>query len=342
MPKLNPLQSEGESQSHSGHSGFVLLKPSQIEFDPITDIRSQPYSDEDIESLKASLGREGQAQPILVRPPANGDSRYRLIAGRGRVLAASDDDSPLAAYVRDVDDEAAYRLAIAENLKRKQMSPIDLAVQFRRQAEVGLTALMTSRMLQVSPATVTEHLKLLDLPVEIQSQVHRGELSSSAALTLVRVPEADRPAVVEEAGKLASEESAKSAAARTKRSAKGSSNTSKATKTSHTPVSASAKAKPRVTAKHVLKAARAKKALVTTKARSRSEILDFFTQVGGGGAYPKVMCNFANFLVDEWAKGKVADDRGMTNRWNQIAGEIEGPAKKTVKKTAVKVAKKKK
>ncbi len=124
-------------------------------------------------------------QPVLVAP--NGDSGYRLIAGEGRYLAAAEagcTESP--ALVRDTDERTGgLELALAENLAREDLDPVEQARGFQRLRDAGLTKKGIAERLGVSQRLVTERMAILELPEELHPQIADGTIPPGAIRALV-------------------------------------------------------------------------------------------------------------------------------------------------------------
>jgi len=320
----------------------------QITLDPITDVRSGPEPKDEpvaIDLLARSMYENGQWQPIVVRP--DGKDNYRLMMGRRRLRAAKLIESntkakwPILALVVERSDDAAWEGALAENINRRNFSDIQFAhicLEVRKRKGLEEAADWTKHVadfLHVSRATVSEKVKLLDLPEKIQAKVHAGSLSADAAFTYADTHADKRDAVLADAENLAEEE-AKTKRAQKGPSAKGSPTTGKGAAKKPTPQSASGKATPekptKVAKKHILAAARKHEALEGVKPRTRTEILNFFEELTGP-AYPEPMVAFAATLRDKWATGETGD-RALINRWNVISELVEKSMRKALRKAS--------
>lgn len=214
----------------SGVTRTVEIMPEDIIRDE--DVNVRPWStanptEEDeaaIEELKRMIAAEGQLEPVRVREITNNGSgpEYHLILGSRRTEAifrlnverAAENKPPMkvrAEVVDGVDEPTAYRQAAMENLGRRNMSPMDLAMVVGnvRENMDWKGAKGTKRVaeyLGVSPATVVQADKLLTMDGEVQRKVHTGVLSAQAAFELKDVPEADREQVLEDARRRQEEE----------------------------------------------------------------------------------------------------------------------------------------
>ncbi|MGN6392759.1 MAG: ParB/RepB/Spo0J family partition protein [Gemmatimonadales bacterium] len=163
---------------------------------PIGSVKPNPYQprtriDEgQLDELVASIQASGLLQPVVVRPRNGG---YELIAGERRWRAATKLGwSKIPAVVRDVDDQTLLTLALIENLQRDDLSPIDEAAGYQRLgAEFSLPHAEIARLVGRNRATVSNLLRLLQLPVEVQSLVHERKLSEGHARALLSLAEPD-------------------------------------------------------------------------------------------------------------------------------------------------------
>ena len=139
--------------------------------------------------LAASLRHEGVLQPIVVRPrPAGG---YELIAGERRWRAAREAGlETLPALVRDADDRDALLLALVENVARENLSPVEEARAYAAlMDEFELSLGDVADRVGRSKASVSNRVRLLELPEEILWMLARGELTEGHARAVLAVPD---------------------------------------------------------------------------------------------------------------------------------------------------------
>lgn len=138
---------------------------------------------QDLAELAASIAELGVLQPITVR--RLDDGRLEVIAGRRRLAAAriAGLDTIPATFV-DVDDDQAADVALAENLHRRDLSPVEVALAFARLRERGLNGRQIAARVGRSEATVSNYLRLLEIPAHLRERVHRRELGVGTALDL--------------------------------------------------------------------------------------------------------------------------------------------------------------
>ncbi|NYF78644.1 ParB/RepB/Spo0J family partition protein [Granulicella arctica] len=142
--------------------------------------------------LAKSIAASGVVQPVVVKAMPEG--RYQLIMGERRWLASFEaGKATIPAIVREVSDVQAMEMTIVENLQRADLNPIE---QARAYARLARDFKMTQEEMAVRTgkdrASVTNFLRLLKLPKEIQDQVERGELTFGHARALLALEETER------------------------------------------------------------------------------------------------------------------------------------------------------
>lgn len=178
---LIPQQENAEqTQNDISKIKVSLIKPNP--YQPRID-----FDVEALEELKQSIKEKGIIQPITVRKK---DNYYELIAGERRLRAAIEIElEKIPAYIIEVDSkEEMLELAIIENVQREKLNPIEQALAFQRLiTECKLTQDDVAQKIAKDRTTVTNLLRLLKLPEEIQKTVKTGEISVGHARTLVSV-----------------------------------------------------------------------------------------------------------------------------------------------------------
>ena len=157
---------------------------------PIARIRSNPYQPRrdfdtaELEELTASLRTSGLLQPITVR--RKGDA-YELVTGERRLRAATNLGwTDIQAIVRDLDEQTMLVVALIENLQRTDLNAIEEARGYRRLVdEFQLTQQQVADAVGKDRTTITNLLRVLSLPEEVQALVSSGELSAGHARALL-------------------------------------------------------------------------------------------------------------------------------------------------------------
>ncbi len=149
------------------------------------------FDEEKLEELAASIKGVGIVQPLTLRKMANG--KYQIIAGERRFRA-----SQLAglrsvpAYIRDADDDTMLEIALVENIQREDLDPVEVAISYQRLIdECNLTQENLSERVGKKRSTITNYLRLLKLPAEVQLGIRKREISMGHARALVSVENSD-------------------------------------------------------------------------------------------------------------------------------------------------------
>ncbi len=154
---------------------------------PIEQIAPNPFQprtrfdDATLKELADSIRATGVLQPVLIRHAADGG--YQLVAGERRLRAAQLAGlEGIPAIIREVDDKEMLELAIIENVQREDLNPIDEAKGYQALvSRVGLTHDDISQRVGKHRTAITNALRLLALPVEVQDMVSRGTLTAGHA-----------------------------------------------------------------------------------------------------------------------------------------------------------------
>ncbi len=173
-------------ESSSTTSDIVQLSVYEIDRNPFQPRRE--FSEPEIVSLSESLKSHDMLQPILVRV-VNG--RYQLISGERRLRAATQAGwSTIPARVRQADDRLVAELAIVENLQRKDLNAIEKALSFRRYIdEHGCTQEHLAGRLKIDRSTLTNLMRLLELPKLVQDALQNGNITMGHARALLPLGE---------------------------------------------------------------------------------------------------------------------------------------------------------
>jgi ParB family chromosome partitioning protein len=176
---------EGGFEAGSLESAELIhIAVDQIDANPFQPRRH--FDGEEIAALADSLRQHGMLQPILVRPAGD---RYQLIAGERRLRAAVEAHlAEIPARVLELDDQRVHELAIIENLQRKDLNAIEKAHTFRRYLDsYGGTQEELAGRLGVDRSTLSNLLRLLDLPEELQRAVMSEQISPGHARALLSI-----------------------------------------------------------------------------------------------------------------------------------------------------------
>ena len=183
----------GALLSAEHRSGPLPEDPYEIDIDLIDAGSMQPrtrFDQTKLDTLAKSITDNGVVQPILVRRQG---ARFELIAGERRWRAAQLAGlSRIPAVVREVPDDQLLELALVENLQREDLDPIEEATAYKKLTEtIGLTQEAIAARVGRDRSYITNYLRLLRLPTDIQKLVQDGKLSTGHARTLLGLNDVD-------------------------------------------------------------------------------------------------------------------------------------------------------
>lgn len=138
-----------------------------------------------IDSLAESIGKHGLIQPVVVK--YTGKSSYRLVAGRRRFEAVKQlgwDTIPAIILPQTTKDEDAEAIALAENVNRLDMHPLDEAVHFRNLQDAGMSVKEIAKYYDRSIAGIYHRIRLTDLIDDLKSLFRDGKITLTTASVL--------------------------------------------------------------------------------------------------------------------------------------------------------------
>jgi ParB family chromosome partitioning protein len=167
----------------------------EIEISKIHPNPNQPrtdFDDDALEELAASIRANGIISPITLRKIS--DDNYQIIAGERRYRASKLVGlDKIPAYIRDVDDGQVMEMALIENIQREDLNAIEIALSYNSLvATLGLTQEALAERVGKKRATITNYLRLLKLPAEIQMGLKDKKIDMGHARALVSVEEPEQ------------------------------------------------------------------------------------------------------------------------------------------------------
>jgi ParB family chromosome partitioning protein len=185
-----PALTENEIGSNPITSSINEIPVSQIETNPF-----QPRTHFDelaLLELSESIKVHGIIQPITVRRLA--ENQYQLISGERRFQASKLAGlEKIPAYIRSADDQQMLEMALIENIQRENLNAIEIALSYQRLlTECNLKQEQLGERVGKNRATVTNYLRLLKLPPDIQIAVRDNQLSMGHARAIINVENADQ------------------------------------------------------------------------------------------------------------------------------------------------------
>jgi len=165
----------------------MSLRKVKIDDIVIPEVRARSrWTEEQVQLLRASLGKFGVLQAPLVRPLPDG--KYELIDGENRIKTAKEQGlEEIDVYVVEMDDKDASIANIMLNVARGQQDPIGVAVAIKKALDAGATVEEVAKAFNRTPHWVKFMVGLLDLPEEYQKALEEGKLNVS------HIREATRP-----------------------------------------------------------------------------------------------------------------------------------------------------
>ena len=185
---LSALLDDSGSVTPSNESvvgNVVELTLDQIEVNPFQPRTN--FNHEAIEDLAKSIQSLGVIQPITVRK--NDSGIYQLVSGERRLRAAKIVGlSTIPSFIRIADDQESLEMALVENIQRKDLDPIEIALSYQRLIdEIELTQEELSERVGKKRSTITNYLRLLRLDPIIQTGMRDGFISMGHGRALISV-----------------------------------------------------------------------------------------------------------------------------------------------------------
>jgi ParB family chromosome partitioning protein len=160
---------------------------------PVDHIRPNPhqprsdFNEEALEQLASSIKKHGLIQPITVR--YLGQKRFELISGERRLRASKlAGIAEIPAYIREVNDDELIAFALIENIQREDLNPLEISLGYQRLIdELNYTQSEVAERVGKNRTTVTNMLRLLQLPDFIQAALRDERISAGHARSLVNI-----------------------------------------------------------------------------------------------------------------------------------------------------------
>ncbi len=184
---LENSETDITTKSANTNSGLV----GSVSMLPINSIEANPFNPRTnfekaaLEELSQSIAIHGIIQPLTVRKL--GRDNYQLISGERRFRASQLAGlTEVPVYIRVANDQTMLEMALVENIQREDLNSIEVAISYQRLIEeCSLTQDQLSQKVAKSRSSITNHLRLLKLPVDIQASVRDNVISMGHARALV-------------------------------------------------------------------------------------------------------------------------------------------------------------
>ena len=166
-----------------GSSNLNEIPISQIEPNP--DQPRREFDEEALQELADSIKTMGIIAPITLRKMS--DDRYQIIAGERRWRASQIAGlTAIPAYIRTVEDENVMEMALVENIQREDLNAIEIALAYQHLAETtGMTQARISERVGKSRVAVTNYMRLLKLPAQVQMALKDRDIDMGHARALL-------------------------------------------------------------------------------------------------------------------------------------------------------------
>lgn len=169
---------------------------------PVDSIEANPFQprshfeEEALQELATSIKAHGIIQPVTVRKM--GYDKYQLISGERRFRASQLAGlKEIPAYIRIANDQTMLEMALVENIQRQDLDAIEIAISYQRLIdECKLTQEELSEKVGKKRSTVSNYLRLLKLPAEIQLGIREGIISMGHARALINLPDEEKQLAV--------------------------------------------------------------------------------------------------------------------------------------------------
>ena len=170
---LNPTQ-QSKPMTEMAEVAISDIEPNPLQ--PRTD-----FDEESLEELAQSIAQLGVIQPITLK--RRDDGKYTIISGERRWRASQRAGlETVPAYIREVDDENLHAMALVENIQRQDLNAIEIALGMQRLVdECGLTQEAMAEKVGKKRSTVSNYMRLLLLPSEVQLALKEGIISMGHA-----------------------------------------------------------------------------------------------------------------------------------------------------------------
>ena len=185
----------------------IYNNPSSINFNEIDVdlIKLNPYqprtnfNQKDIDDLASSIKELGLIQPITVKFDDN-DNNYELISGERRLRSFKQlNIKTIPAYVRKVNDQTSLEMALVENIQRKDLDPIEIAISYNRLIdELNLSQDEMSKRVGKDRSTISNYIRLLKLDPIVQSGIRDNFITMGHGRCLININSKDQQLIIYE------------------------------------------------------------------------------------------------------------------------------------------------
>lgn len=186
---LSALMAEVDLGTNAASHGPQTIPVEQITPNP--DQPRRAFEPDALAELAASIRNRGVLQPLIVRPHPTEAGLYQIVAGERRWRASQIAQlHELPVIIRELDDTEVLEVALIENIQRANLNPIEEAASFRQLMDrFGHTQEKLAEALDKSRSHISNLLRLLNLPDQVQGYVQDGKLTAGHARALITAPD---------------------------------------------------------------------------------------------------------------------------------------------------------
>ena len=195
---LSAILSDDENnrfKNYNSSTSFNEISIDSIDLNPFQPRTN--FNKKDIEDLASSIKVLGLIQPITVKVV---NDRYELISGERRLRAFKLlKINNIPAYVRKADDQASLEMALVENIQRKDLDPIEIAISYSRLIdELNISQEDMSKRVGKDRSTISNYIRLLRLDPIIQSGIRDNFISMGHGRTLINIDSKEKQLIIYE------------------------------------------------------------------------------------------------------------------------------------------------
>ncbi len=186
----NEIRSNGDPNTNKLIGSIIELDIDKIEVNPYQPRTN--FNEESIKELADSIKALGIIQPITVRKLDR--NKYQLVSGERRFRASKSINLvTIPAYIRIANDQETLEMALVENIQRRDLDPIEIALSYQRLTnEINLTQNQLSERVGKQRSTVANYMRLLKLDPIIQTGMRDGFLSMGHGRALINIEETEK------------------------------------------------------------------------------------------------------------------------------------------------------
>ena len=178
------------------------IEADRIALIPLDKIKTNPFQprsdfeEQSLQELADSIRKQGIIQPVSIRILE--DKSFQLISGERRLRAcALAGLEKIPAYIRKADDQQMLEMALVENIQRQDLNAMEVAISFQRLVEeCNITQEELSEKVGKNRTTVTNYIRLLKLPFEIQIALRDNQISMGHARALINLDKAEDQLII--------------------------------------------------------------------------------------------------------------------------------------------------